>query len=119
MRLDHIAYRVFGRIRQPNFSLIGLGYRILGDLPEGFKLKFDDGTTTNCLVLVPSEKTTKELPWNTVIPFGEISQTYHIPPEIFISDGANGSIVGEWVKSRDNVGGVHHIYVWISCATFN
>ena len=34
---------------------------------------------------------------------------FHAPPEIFVSDGPDGSIVGDWVKERDGVGGVHHI----------
>lgn len=109
MRLDHVAYRVKDRYKTAQFFMDCLGYRILEDLPTGFQLKFEDGTTTDCLVLVPSEKTSNELPWNLHFPFGEITQTYHVPPEIFISDGADGSIVGEWVKARDGVGGVHHM----------
>ena len=38
-----------------------------------------------------------------------IKVEYHAPPEIFISDGLVGSIVGDWVAARDNVGGIHHI----------
>ena len=34
---------------------------------------------------------------------------YHAPPEIFVSDGPEGSIVGDWVAERGGVGGVHHI----------
>ena len=33
----------------------------------------------------------------------------HAPPEIFVSDGPEGSIVGDWVAERGGVGGVHHI----------
>ena len=32
---------------------------------------------------------------------------YHAPPEIFVSDGPKGSIVGDWVE--ENGPGVHHI----------
>ena len=52
-----------------------------------FEIKFDNGSTAYCLVLQP------ELKEN---------------PEIFISDGTEYSIVGEWVKER-NGGGVHHL----------
>lgn len=109
MRLDHIAYRVKDRHETAKFFMNCHGYRILEDLPNGFELKFDDGTTTNCLVLVPSEKINNELPWNINIQIGTAAQTYHIAPEIFISDGPEGSIVGEWVKGRDGIGGVHHM----------
>lgn len=108
-RIDHIAYRVKDRYKTAQFFIDCLGYRILEDLPEGFKIKFDDNTTADCLVLVPSEKTIDELPWVTSLPFGEKSQDYHVAPEIFISDGVEGSIVGNWVKERDGVGGVHHM----------
>ncbi len=32
-----------------------------------------------------------------------------MPPEIFVSDGSEDSIVGKWVMHRDNIGGIHHI----------
>lgn len=110
MRLDHIAYRVKNRYKTAQFFIDCLGYRIPENLPNGFQITFDDGTKADCLVLVPSEKTADNLPWNTVLPFGENGiQTYHVAPEIFISDGVEGSIVGNWVKERDGVGGVHHM----------
>ena len=34
---------------------------------------------------------------------------YHSPPEIFVSDGPPGSIVGDWVDERGGVGGIHHM----------
>ena len=37
------------------------------------------------------------------------SAQFHAPPEIFVSDGPVGSIVGDWVAERGGVGGVHHI----------
>lgn len=109
MRLDHVAYRVKDRHKTAKFFIDCLGYKIAEDLPDGFELKFEDGTTAKCLVLVPSELVTNKLPWNFNLPFEESTQIYHVAPEIFISDGEEGSIVGEWVKSRDNVGGVHHM----------
>ena len=30
----------------------------------------------------------------------------HAPPKIFVSDGPEGSIVGDWVAERGGVGGV-------------
>lgn len=30
-------------------------------------------------------------------------------PEIFVSDGTTGSIVDTWVKTRGDVGGIHHL----------
>lgn len=110
MRLDHIAYRVKDRNKTAQFFMDCFDYRILEDLPDGFKLKFDDGTTTNCLVLVPSESIgDKELPWHQLLPFKEKVQIYHVAPEIFISDGEDGSIVGDWVNNRDGIGGIHHM----------
>ena len=34
---------------------------------------------------------------------------FHLPPEIFVSDGTPDSIVGKWVDRRDGVGGIHHL----------
>ena len=34
---------------------------------------------------------------------------YHLPPEIFVSDGSPDSIVGKWVAARGNIGGIHHL----------
>ena len=36
-------------------------------------------------------------------------QEYHLPPEIFVSDGTPESIVGKWVAERNGIGGIHHI----------
>jgi 4-hydroxyphenylpyruvate dioxygenase-like putative hemolysin len=35
--------------------------------------------------------------------------SYHLAPEIFISDGDADSIVGQWVAARGGVGGIHHL----------
>ncbi len=41
---------------------------------------------------------------------GEVEfHSYHAPPEIFVSDGKPGSIVGDWVLERSDIGGIHHI----------
>ena len=42
-------------------------------------------------------------------PLGGTELEYHLPPEIFISDGDPGSIVGQWVAARGGVGGIHHL----------
>ena len=34
---------------------------------------------------------------------------YHLPPEIFVSDGTPDSVVGQWVAARGGVGGIHHL----------
>lgn len=111
MRLDHIAYRVADRYETAKFFINCFGYRIAENLPEGFNIPFKDGTFAQCLVLLPPEKYTENLPWETFI-YGnsvEQKQSYHLPPEIFISDGSDGSIVKEWVDKRGGVGGIHHI----------
>jgi 4-hydroxyphenylpyruvate dioxygenase-like putative hemolysin len=36
-------------------------------------------------------------------------QAYHMPPEIFVSNGTPGSVVSDWVQKRDGVGGIHHL----------
>ncbi len=110
MRLDHIAYRVKNRYETANFLKETLGYKIDPDLPDGFKIKFDDETTTECLVLLPPEKIAPGLIWNFTSPEIENGQNYHLAPEIFVSDGGDGSIVGEWVKKMNNGnGGIHHL----------
>jgi hypothetical protein len=123
MRLDHIAYRVADRHKTANFFIECFGYRIADDLPEGFDITFEDGTKAKCLVLLPPEKILQDLPWINEETFGfkqicEVQRLgipfvtkaeYHMAPEIFISDGSDGSIVKEWVAKRDGIGGIHHI----------
>ena len=84
MKLDHIAYRVEDRHLAGNFLKKTLNFT------EGteFKIKFENGSTADCLVLEPKLKDN---------------------PEIFISDGTEYSVVGEWVKNNGGNGGVHHI----------
>jgi len=88
MKLDHIAYRVQDRHHAANFLKKTLSYSIATE----FEIKFDNGSTADCLVLQPELKDN---------------------PEIFISDGTEYSIVGEWVKER-NTGGVHHLAYQVS-----
>jgi catechol 2,3-dioxygenase-like lactoylglutathione lyase family enzyme len=107
MRIDHVAYRVKNRHKTAEFFIECFGYRIDRTLPEGFKIKFDDGSETDCLVLLPPEHNDGAMPWTLCTL--EYGCEYHLAPEIFISDGEPGSIVGDWVERRNGVGGLHHI----------
>ena len=112
MRLDHIAYRVKDRYKTAQFFEDTMGYKIATE----FDIVFEDNTTADCLALIPTEKryedTTKWISKSlgNMHPLDEgfrYTET-HAPPEIFISDGKIGSIVGDWVEERNGVGGVHH-----------
>lgn len=102
MRIDHIAYRVSDREKAAKFFVEALGYKIADE----FKIDFDDGSCALCYALIPPEKLSHIEDfdkWNILNDDGE----YHIPPEIFVSEGTTGSIVDDWVKSHGD--GVHHI----------
>lgn len=116
MRLDHIAYRVRDRAATAHFFSDAIGYHV----QQEFTIDFGDGQTAQCIALEPPEKkagTTVNWTFNGVNympeePAGlvrEVLQTYHLAPEIFVSDGTPGSIVGEWVAARGGIGGIHHI----------
>ena len=117
MRLDHIAYRVKDRKKTAHFFIDTMGYRIQTE----FEINFGDGTKAKCISLEPSEKPVVEkLHWfiRTYVGNDSFSENnlcekefaeYHMPPEIFVSDGSSDSIVGKWVERRDGVGGIHHI----------
>ena len=112
MRLDHIAYRVKDRYKTTKFFEDTLGYTIGTE----FQIEFDDDSTADCLALIPPEVRHPQpdmWTYNVLmgLQYGQkgIKAEYHAPPEIFVSDGPVGSIVGDWVVNRDNVGGVHHI----------
>ncbi len=110
MRLDHIAYRAKDRYKTAKFFKDALGY----DIGTEFQIKFDDGGRADCLALVPPENRTEVTSlWRleTQLSFNEYEGEveYHAPPEIFVSDGPEGSIVGDWVADRGGIGGIHHI----------
>ena len=119
MRLDHIAYRVKNRLKSADFFQKTLGYKIGTE----FKIEFDDDTTADCLALIPPEirhPETRLWTYSVLQAVPAIAQRhsqahdsvkseYHAPPEIFISDGPDGSIVGDWVNERGGVGGIHHM----------
>jgi len=117
IRLDHIAYRVADRQKTAEFFMRAFGYR----LQKEFELDFGEGEKkVKCLALEPPEKKNLPasiLPWtchnvayeekDTYIQ--EHLQEYHMPPEIFVSDGDPETIVGKWVASRGGIGGIHHL----------
>lgn len=90
MKIDHVAYRVKDRHEAVKFFRLMFNY----DIGTEFDIEFDDGSKAECYALVP--------PVSPVILIRE-------GPEIFISDGSPGSIVGDWVESRGGIGGIHHI----------
>lgn len=109
MRLDHIAFRVADRDKTAAFLSTCFGYRIAEDLPDGFEIEFEDGTKAQCLVLLPPEKLGDDTPWSHLTPTAAGEVSYHLAPEIFVSEGSPGSIVEKWVQDRDGVGGIHHL----------
>lgn len=104
MRLDHIAYRVANRDETVKFLTDAFGYTFQAE----FDIFFNDEKTdaARCIALEPPEKTAKELPFALPGPAGV---TYHMAPEIFVSEGTPGSIVGNWVQARGGIGGIHHL----------
>jgi catechol 2,3-dioxygenase-like lactoylglutathione lyase family enzyme len=118
MRLDHIAYRTADRKKTAKFFIEAFGYRV----QQEFTIDFGGGDTCQCIALEPPEKLPEEknlnVPWiNHGILYGvdeesnsfDRIQEYHLPPEIFVSDGSPNSIVGQWVAARWGIGGVHHM----------
>ena len=122
MRLDHIAYRVKSRHKTAEFFGACFGY-VIG---TEFQIKFDDGGGADCLALVPPEvrhPETNMWKYHALVglnyaapgdPVHSVKCEYHASPEIFVSDGPAGSIVGDWVNDRAGVGGVHHIAYQVS-----
>lgn len=127
MRLDHIAYRVAQgkRDEAAKFFVKAFGYKLQGD---PFEIYFDDKKIdiAFCLALEPPEKVSLDglfPPWEfigrlaTRVGYSNvegIDVSYHMAPEIFISEGTESSIVGKWVKSRGGVGGIHHLAYSVS-----
>ena len=118
MRLDHIAYRVADRKKTAQFFIDAFGYRV----QQEFQIDFDDGSKAECIALEPPEKLALDKDvrggaWSIIcaVPFQtesmsiSLEQEYHLAPEIFVSDGSPGSIIGDWVAARNGVGGVHHM----------
>jgi len=116
MRLDHIAYRTKDRKKTAEFFIKAFGYKVQTE----FEPIFGDGTSqgVKCIALEPPEKVSLNCPWVHTY-FGDDEGVdrkrigrdtdYHMPPEIFISDGPPESIVGKWIAGRDGIGGIHHL----------
>ena len=121
MRLDHIAYRVKDRGKTTKFLEDCLGYKYAGT----WDIDFGDGPPTKFNMLAPPEVrateagmwTYKALMYSPSIlnesvkdANSAIKAEFHAPPEIAVSDGPAGSIVGDWVaETNGGRGGVHHI----------
>lgn len=103
MRIDHFAFRVRDRAATVRFLCDALGYRIQQEFP----IYFDDAKTESamCTALEPPEKLAGPVPWTTIVP--GLEQEYHMPPEIFVSEGTPGSVVHDWVEAHGP--GIHHI----------
>jgi catechol 2,3-dioxygenase-like lactoylglutathione lyase family enzyme len=114
MRLDHIAYRVADRRKTADFFVKAMNYRVA----EEFEIFFDEAKTVSakCLALIPLQKLGfDDLPFRISAEGIEGMPEYHLAPEIFVSDGNEGSIVGDWVKARGGIGGIHHIAYQVEC----
>ncbi len=123
MRLDHIAYRVADRHQAVEFFMKAFDYSIADE----FKINFNNGEKAECFALTPPEVNQCDSygPWcvremntsrylkcmNQTLPINPSRHEldYHLPPEIFVSDGSENSVVGKWVKARGGVGGIHHL----------
>jgi catechol 2,3-dioxygenase-like lactoylglutathione lyase family enzyme len=121
MRLDHIAYRVKDREKTTKFLEDCLGYKYAGT----WDIEFGDGSTTKFNMLAPPEARAAEAGMWTYHALmyspsildervqdrnSAIKAEFHAPPEIAVSDGPIGSIVGDWVaETNGGMGGVHHI----------
>ncbi len=107
-RLDHIAYRVANRDKTVEFLMKAFGYKFQAE----FEIYFNEEKTDKalCIALEPPEKTIVDMPW-IIEAGGDMvhDQQYHMAPEIFVSEGTPGSIVGNWVAKRDGIGGIHHL----------
>ena len=108
MRLDHVAYRTFDRNKTVQFFMDAFGYKFQSE----FDIFFNDEKTdmARCIALEPPEKTVKDMPF-VIEAGGDMyhNQVYHMAPEIFVSEGTENSIVGNWVKARGGIGGIHHL----------
>lgn len=107
MRIDHIAFRVKDRRATVRFLCDALGYKVQQEFPVIFDEAGHDRAM--CTALEPPEKLESELPWIATVPGSD--QEYHVPPEIFVSEGTPGSIVDEWVAKHGP--GIHHIAIQV------
>ena len=84
------------------------GYKLQAE----FEIFFNDEKTDKamCIALEPPEKV-EGMHFAHGHAFGPSGATmeWHLAPEIFVSEGTEGSIVDAWVKSRGGIGGIHHL----------
>lgn len=104
MRLDHVAYRVKSRDEAVEFFKEAFGYRVQAE----FRISLEDGSEALCMALEPPEKYPGER--FKCIPDLANSE-YHIPPEIFVSEGPAGGLIRQWVEKwcPGRAGGIHHL----------
>lgn len=88
------------------------GYHIQAE----FEIFFNEEKTdrANCVALEPPEKVLASQPFqfwcfDSQLETPPDGLEYHLAPEIFVSEGSPGSIVAEWVRKRDGIGGIHHL----------
>lgn len=114
IRLDHIAYRVKSRDETVGFFKDAFGYKFQAE----FEIFFNDEKTDKalCIALEPPEKMFADQEFIChsgykleIDPEDQDALVYHLAPEIFVSEGTPGSIVGDWVKARGGIGGIHHL----------
>ena len=110
MIIDHIAYRSLDRNKTSSFLCKLYDYTI----QDEFWLDFQDGSKARCYSLGPKDK--YEFPYTYYYPYQgfnppqpDIPLIYHKPPEFFVSEGEEGSIVWNWLKAKGIESGVHHV----------
>ena len=112
MRLDHIAYRVRDKDKATKFFIDALGYR-LGKPFRPYHDKGPDDINYHilCNALLPPERVEGNTEyWKNMAHVcypQSVQEEFHAAPDVFVSDGPEGSIVGDWVES--NGPDVHHV----------
>lgn len=103
MRLDHIAYRVKDRRTAVGFFMDAFGYKE----QAVFDIELEDGSRAECMALEPPEKRNGCMFTMDFSP----DLSYHMAPEIFVSDGPPGGLIYNWVEQwcPGRAGGIHHL----------
>jgi catechol 2,3-dioxygenase-like lactoylglutathione lyase family enzyme len=115
MRLDHVAFRVADREAAADFWCNPETFAYTRQDGGEFDINLEDGSTAKCIALSPPEKVLPNAPFHCIsyLPVGpmipQVMIDYHLPPEIFISSGPEGSLIHKWVQEWGHgIGGVHH-----------
>jgi catechol 2,3-dioxygenase-like lactoylglutathione lyase family enzyme len=107
-RIDHLAFRTLDRNKCVKFFKDALGYTEQAE----FTIYFNDDKTETaiCTAMEPNNRNKSgfSFPWLTPVVFEGHIQEYTLSPEIFVSEGSEGSIVHKWAVSKGG-GGLHHI----------